>query len=159
MEPQARWEPEFLYRFEAALHVTEIGVTPEGLRLAVWFDGIIRAGLMQGARVWGIDHYLLRQDGVGIIDAPKTLSLGDVNVYEHAHAYCLPPDGLELPPLEKLTEPDFEWPDLAFGIVGFSMFRVGAPQLEHLNRCVAQLEGWANFSTGLLEISTFVLER
>ncbi len=158
MTPEARWEPEFLYRFEAALHASAIGLTPEGLRLAVSFDGTIRAGLMQGARVWGVDHYLLRSDGVGIIDAPKTLSLGNIHVFEHVRGYCLPPEGLELPPLAKLMEPDFVWPDLAFPIIASSMFRVGVPQLEHLNRCVGQVEGWVNFATGAGDISTYVLE-
>jgi hypothetical protein len=158
MTPDARWEPEFLYRFEAALHATVIGLTPEGLRLTISFDGTIREGLLQGARVSGIDHYLLRSDGVGVVDTGKTLSLGDVHVYEHVRGYCVPPEGLELPPLGKLIEPDFAWPDLAFPILGSSMFRTGAAELEYLNQAIAQLEGWANFACGTIEISTYLLE-
>ena len=72
---------------------------------------------------------------------------------------CTPPEGLELPPLAKLLEPDFSWPDLAFPILGYSLFRAGAGELEYLNHAIAQVEGRANFASGALDISTFLLEN
>ncbi|MFO7564872.1 MAG: hypothetical protein R6X02_19665 [Enhygromyxa sp.] len=154
--PEPRSAPEFFYRFEADLQVSPIGLTPEGLRFVSAFEGTIREGFMQGARVWGIDQYLLRSDGVGILDAPKTLSLGDTHLLEYVRGYCLPPKGLALPPLAKLLEPDFEWPDLDFPLHGFSLFRAGA-SLQRLNRALGQIEGWANYRAGTLDVTTYLL--
>jgi hypothetical protein len=98
---------------------------------------------------------LLRRDGVCTIDAQTLISQGsETHVYEHVIGYCLPPDGLEIPPLEALVEPGFEWPDVDFPIVGFSTFRAAAPEYEYLNRVTARIDGWANFATGGLAIDT-----
>lgn len=166
---ETRWEgtagrvggeaEELLYRFEARLDVLPIGRVPEGLRMANSFDGTVTEGAFRGARVWGIDHFLLRPDGVGIVDAPKTISGDGFHLHEHVRAYCLPPDGLELPSLEALLEPGFEWPDLLFPIHGFSTFRAGTPDLDHLNRAVARIDGWANMATGGLAIETSLVRH
>lgn len=152
----ARPEPRetFLYRFEAQLEVVPIGLVPEGLRMANRFEGRVTEGTMQGARVWGIDHLLLRSDGVAVLDAQKTLSLGDEHLYEHLHGYGLPPDGVEMPPLEALLDPSFEWPDVLFPVLGASTFRAPSPALEHLNRAVARVDGWFSFATGGLAVDT-----
>jgi hypothetical protein len=157
--PGPRSVPVFFYRFDADLDISPIGLTPEGLRFAAAFEGTIRDGFMQGARVWGVDQFLLRSDGIGIVDAPKTLSLGDLHVLEIVRGYCRPPEGLELPPLAKLLEPDFEWPDLEFPLEGFSLFSVGARQLQHLNSALGQIEGSVNFSTRKVTVTTYLLER
>lgn len=151
-----------LYRFEAQLDPTPIGLTPEGLRITLGFDGRITGGKLadagfDGARVWGIDHYLLRPDGVGVIDAPKTVSTGERSFFEHVRAYTLPPAGLELPPLEALVEPGFRWPDVFFAIQGFSTFRAGTSDLRHLDRALARIDGWGNFSTGRFSVETRLL--
>jgi hypothetical protein len=143
-----------LYRFEAQLEVTPIGLVPEGIRMANSFEGRVTRGIMEGARVWGIDHLLLRSDGVAIIDAQKTISRGDTHLYEHVRGYGLPPQGLDMPPLVALLEPSFQWPDVLFPVVGFSTFRAGTPELEYLNRTVSRIDGWFNFATGGLAVET-----
>lgn len=148
-----------LYRFEANVEVIPIGIVPEGLRMTVSFDGTITAGLLEGARVWGIDPLLMRSDGVGVIDAPKTLWNGQVGVYEHVRGYCSLPPGMAMPPLEAIVAPGFEWPDVLFPIHGFSMFRAAAPELAFLNSAIASIEGWASFKRGRLAIETRILEH
>ena len=121
-------------------------------------EGRVTRGLFQGARVWGIDPFLIRRDGVGIIDVPKTISGDGYHVYEHVRAYALPPEGLEMPSLEALLEPGFEWPDIPFPIQGSSTFRTGVPHLAWLNRAVARVDGWASMATGKLVIETGLLK-
>lgn len=149
--------PEFLYRFEATLRPTPIGIVPEGLRFVVPFEGAVTRGAFLGHRVWGTDHFLLRRDCVGVIDATKTISGAERQVSEQVRGYVLPPEGLELPSLEAMLEPGFAWPDVAFPIVGSSTFRAGGDLGEHLNRVVATVEGWCNFATGRLAVETRLL--
>lgn len=154
---------DILYRFEAHLALNPVGITAEGLRMANTFDGRVTGGALMdgplaGARVWGVDHFILRRDGVGIVDAQKTLSAGDVHLVEHVRGYATPPAGVELPPLEALLEPGFEWPDLHFPIHGFSQFRVAHPELDHLNRAHAEIQGWVNLSNGALAVETRIVE-
>lgn len=153
----AREERPLLYRFEAHLDVKPLVIAPEGLRMLNAFDGRITAGMLEGARVSGVDHLLVRHDGVGIIDAPKTISLGSVNVVEHVTGYCLPPAGLQMPPFQAMFEPGFAFPDLPFTVIGSSMFRTDVPELAHLNACVATIEGTVSFATGRLVVETRLL--
>ncbi|MGD2070269.1 MAG: hypothetical protein PVI57_16455 [Gemmatimonadota bacterium] len=150
---------ELLYRFEAKLDFNPVGLVPEGLLMSNPFEGTVTAGAFEGARVWGIDPFLLRRDGVGVVDVPKTLSWDGFHVQEHVRAYSLPPDGLEMPPLEALLAPGFEWPDIAIPMHGFSTFRAGAPELAWLNRALARVDGWGNFATGRLAIETRLTRR
>ena len=147
-----------LYRFEATLVPRFIGLVPEGIRMANAFEGRCVEGIFEGAHVWGIDHLLLRADGVGVIDAPKTISYGDRHLLEQVNGYCLPPEGIEMPPAEVLLDPGFEWPDLPFPVRAFSTFRSGDPELAHLNRALATVEGSANMATGELVIETRLLQ-
>jgi hypothetical protein len=146
-----------LYRFAAQLSFVALGIVPEGLRMANSFEGTVTDGILEGGRVWGIDHLLVRRDGVAVIDAQKTISLGDRHVYEHVHGYCLPPEGMEVPPLELMVAPGFSWPDIDFPIIGASTFRSALPELAYLNRSVAGISGAANFATGRLTIETRLL--
>lgn len=150
---------ELLYRFEADLEVTPVGLTPEGIRMTVEYDGWITTGMLEGARVWGSDPLLMRVDGVGIIDTAKTISNGETTLYEHVHAYCMPPAGLEVPPPEVVLDPSFQWPDVEFPILGSSTFRAGTPEYGHLNTTIAVIEGWANFATQRNAIETRVLRH
>lgn len=144
----------FLYRFEAQLAPSPIGLVPEGLLMANAFEGRVTEGLMQGARVWGVDHLLIRSDGVSVIDAPKTISLGDRHLFEHVRGYCVPPVGLTVPPLEAMLEPGFAWPDVPFPVRATSTFRTADPELAPLRSAIALIEGRVWFSTGRLEIET-----
>lgn len=150
---------DLLYRFEADLDVIPVGLTPEGIRMTVGYEGVISAGMLEGARVWGVDPLLLRIDGVGVIDTAKTISDGTTTIYEHVHAYCMPPEGLEVPPPEVILDPSFQWPDVEFPILGFSTFRAGRPEYGHLNTTIAAIEGLANFATGRNAIETRVLRH
>lgn len=147
-----------LYRFEAQLTSHTVGLVPEGILFANAFEGRISAGMMEGARVWGVDHLLLRSDGIGVIDAPKTISLGERHLFEHVRGYCVPPPGLAIPPLEALLSPDFEWPDLPFAVRGTSMFRTADPELGHLRSALARIDGRVWFSTGRLEVETRLIQ-
>lgn len=150
-------DSSFLYRFVAQLTPTPIGVVPEGLLMANTFEGEITEGLMKGARVWGIDHLLIRSDGVSVIDAPKTISRGHQHLSEHVRGYCLPPQGMSMPPLEALLAPGFVWPDVPFTIRATSTFRTAAPELVHLSSAIARIDGRVWFTTGRLEIETRLL--
>ena len=155
----ARTEGQLLYRFEAKLEIMPIGLVPEGIRMANSFEGTVTEGDFVGARVWGIDHLLLRRDGVGVIDAPKTISDSDRHLYEHVRGYWMPPEGMEAPPLEALLDPCFEWPDTLFPVHGFSTFRAGHPELEYLNRAIARIDGWSNPRTGGLVVETRLVDH
>ena len=153
-------DTDLIFRFEAQLNVIPVGLTPEGLRMANSYEGAVTAGKLQGARVSGTDHLLLRSDGVCVIDAQTMLSRGaHERIYEHVYGYCLPPEGMQIPPLEKLLEPGFEWPDVDFPIVAFSTFRTGTHELEYLNSATARIDGWANFATGGLAIDTCLVRH
>lgn len=153
-----REDSDLLYRFEAQLEFNVVGMVAEGLQMSNPFEGRVTHGAFEGARVWGIDPFLLRRDGVGIIDVPKTISGEGYHVYEHVRAYSFAPEGLEMPPLERLLEAGFEWPDVRFPIQGSSTFRAAAPELEWLNRAVARVDGWANLASGALVIETRILQ-
>jgi hypothetical protein len=119
---------ELLCRFEGLFtEYVPVGLVPEGLRIDVHFEAQVTAGLLAGARVRGIDYYLQRTDGVGIIDVYATIEAGDgCTVSVHGQGYVVPPDNLELPPLEVQFSPDYTQPDLPFPIHGFALFRTGA---------------------------------
>jgi hypothetical protein len=148
---------DFLYRFEARIDATPIGLVPEGLRMTIAFDGHVTDGLWVGARIRGIDPLVIRPDGVGVIDAPKTITLDGRSIFEHLRGFCVPPAGLALPSLDELVKPDFEWPEEPFDIYGVSTFATSEPSLAHLNRSMAIIRGRASFATGKLEVETRLL--
>lgn len=159
VRPSVERLPPVLYRFDAKLSVQPLGVVPEGLRMANAFEGEVTSGMMRGARVSGIDHLLLRTDGVAIIDAQKLISLGDIHVYEKVDGYGLPPNGLQLPPLDDLLAPGFEWPDLLFPVTGSSRFRASHPDYRYLNQVVARIDGWFSFTSGALAVETRIIHH
>jgi hypothetical protein len=123
------------------------------------FEGVVTRGIMEGARVWGIDHLLLRSDGVAVLDAQKAISRGNDHIYEHVRGYGLPPEGMQMPPLEALLDPEFEWPDVLFPVLGSSTFRTAVPGLTELNGQVARIDGWFNFASGRLCVETRLLDH
>jgi hypothetical protein len=151
--PRTFAEGDLIYRFQARLtELNPVGLLPEGLRFSNPFDGTITDGPLAGARVWGIDQFLLRPDGVGVIEAPETLSRGDLHVTGQVRGYALPPVGMEMPPLEALLDPSFVWPDTPFRILGSVTLRTAEPSLDGLNRVVARIRGEVKMSTGELTI-------
>lgn len=154
LNPTFAPEPgDLLYRFEGRLmEINPVGVLPEGLRLANAFEGTVTHGPLAGARVWGVDHFLVRPDGVGVIDAPETISRDDLHVVGQVRGYALPPDGAPAPQLEAMLDPGFEWPDVPFRIQGSVMFRAARSELDWMNRTVAVIHGEVTMSTGRLVI-------
>jgi hypothetical protein len=150
-------ENEFLYRFEARITAAPVGIVPEGLRMTVEFDGHVTEGLWKGARVHGIDPLVIRSDGIGVIDAPKTISLEGRSIFEHLRGFCAPPEGMNLPSLDAMLDPDFQWPETPFAIYGASTFATSDPELAHLNSALAHIRGQASFATGKLEVETRLL--
>lgn len=148
-----------LFRFEAHLDLKPIGLTPEGLRMANTYEGMATQGAFAGSRVRGTDQLLLRRDGVCVIDAQTLLTRpGGEQLYEHVNGYCLPPEGLELPPLDALLDPGFVWPDIDFPILATSTFRAGMQSdAGYLNRVIARIDGWVNFSSGKLVVDTVLV--
>ena len=145
---------ELLYRFEARLEIVPLGLVAEGIRMANPFEGRVTDGALAGARVQGVDHLVLRPDGVALVDVQKTVALGDRRWYEHVRGYGLPPDGLEVPPLPVLLDPAFRWPDVLFPVLAFTTFSTADPALAHLNRAIGRVDGWFSFATGRLAVET-----
>ena len=55
-----------LFRMEGRMtELVTVGLLPEGLRMHNSFEGTIVAGELAGARVSGIDEFVIRPDGVG----------------------------------------------------------------------------------------------
>lgn len=147
-----------IYRFEARLaEMYPIGIFPEGIRFHNDFDGTIVAGPFTGGRIFGLDQFMLRGDGVGVIVAPEVIDTGDTRVSLEVRGYVVPPDGLEMPPLEAMADPGFEFPDLDFRVVGSALIRTADPRHEKLNRTVAVLEGTVNLATGRLVVEAKAL--
>lgn len=145
-------ERDPFYRFEAQLKFTPIGLVPEGLRLALAFEGKVVTGALEGARVWGSDPLVIRRDGVGVLDVNKIISFNGANLYEHVRGFCAPPQGMEVPPLEVIADPSFRFPDVPFPITGFSTFAAAGEPFAALNRRLARIDGHASFATGRLVI-------
>jgi hypothetical protein len=143
-----------IYRFVAQLtDVNPVGVLPEGLRMANAFEGEVVEGPLAGSRIWGVDPFLLRPDGVGVVDAPEAISGDGRHIQAHARGYAIPPEGMEIPPLEALLAPGFEWPDVDFRFTGSVFFRAADPELEALNHTVGILSGTVNMGTGRLDVT------
>lgn len=151
-------QSELIYRFEAKLaEMYPIGIFPEGIRFHNDFDGTIVAGPFTCGRIFGLDQFMLRRDGVGVIVAPEVIDTGDTRVSLEVRGYVVPPDGLEMPPLEAMADPGFEFPDLDFRVVGSALIRTADPRYEKLNRTVAVLEGTVNLATGRLVVEATAL--
>jgi hypothetical protein len=156
---EQRQRSDILYRMEAQLTGSvPVGVLPEGLRVDNSFEGVITEGAFAGAEVRGIDYYLIRPDGVGVVDAREVILTGQHAIGAIARGYVIPPAGMPLPPLEMLLSPDFEWPDVPFDIHVFQTFSTAAPDLAHLNRTIVSHLGGVNYATRKLVVDARVLE-
>lgn len=157
-QSQSSWAgAEFLYRFEASLLPPRMDLLPEGLRMGLPFEGKVVGGAFEGRRVRGLKSLLLRDDGVGVLDMYQRIEGPDGEVTGHVQGYCLPPDGVELPPLEEFLRLDFEWPTALFPVIGFSTFAGATGDLAWLNRGLAEVAGWASLATGRLAVETRIV--
>jgi hypothetical protein len=143
-----------LYRFEASFtQIVPIGLVPEGFRLDVHFSGSVVDGEFAGASISGVDYLLIRSDGIGVLDIYEALETEQGAVSIRATGYLYTPPGFELPPLEALRSPEFQWPAVALPFHGFAYFRTGADGITWLNRTIAAFEGEANPGAGALVVS------
>lgn len=146
-------DDDLVYRFEGRLsELYPIGLFPEGIRFHNEFDATVVAGPFEGARIFGLDQFMVRPDGVGVIIAPEIIDAGDARVSVDVRGYVVPPEGIEMPPLEVLASPGFEFPDLDFRVTGSALLRTADSRYEYLNRTVAVLEGTVNMGTGRLAV-------
>lgn len=142
-----------IYRFEGRLgDMYPVGLFPEGIRFHNQFEGTVIDGPFSGARIFGLDQFSLRPDGVGVIIAPEIVDDGETRLSVDVRGYVVPPRGMTMPPLEVLMQPDFEFPDVDFRVTGSALLRTADPRYEYLNRTVAVLEGTVNMSTGRLVV-------
>jgi len=147
-----------IYRFEGKLgDMYPVGIFPEGIRFHNQFEGTVVDGPFAGGRIFGLDQFMLRPDGVGVIIAPEIIDNGETRVSVDVRGYVVPPEGLAMPPLEVLAQPGFEFPDIDFRVTGSALLRTADPAYEHLNRTVAGLEGTVNLATGRLVVEARAL--
>lgn len=147
------------YAFEASMtRVVPIGLVPEGLRLDANYAGTITEGPLSGAAVEGLDHFLVRPDGVGVIDARQVFSGGDGRTVASAvRGYVTPPAGM--PPLEEIADPAFVWPDVDLPMHGAVDLRTAVPEMRALNATVFGFTGTLNVARGELRVRAQTLAR
>jgi hypothetical protein len=146
---------EIAYRFEATMTESiPIGLTPEGIRFDNVFDGLIVEGPHTGARVHAVDPFLMRPDGVGVIDAYELISTTNgEHITARVRGYVVPPAGLQLPPPDVLLSPDFQWPDIDFPLHGFVLASTSGDELAWMNRTAFAIEGTFNMASRQLKIT------
>lgn len=150
-EPGAR-----LFRMEGRLtdlHI--VGVLPEGLRMHNDFEGTIVVGEPAGALVRGIDEFVIRPDGVGVVDAREVVTSSVGSLAADVFGYAHPPEGMQMPPLDVLLDPGFTWPDVRFTIQCGAIYHASAPELAELDRTVVVHIGWVNMATRELVIEGY----
>jgi hypothetical protein len=134
-----------------------IGLTPEGLRMDVPVEGTITDGPMAGGRVTGVDHLLLRPDGIGVLDVREVVHLpAGTAVALSVTGYAHPP--YPVPPLEEIG-PDMPWPDADVAIHGAVTMRTGDPSLAAVNGTVFGMTGTVNMATGIIRARAESLAR
>ena len=149
---------DLVYRFEGNLgELYPVGLFAEGIRFHNQFEGKVVAGPFEGARIFGLDQFMLRPDGIGVIVAPEIIDTGEERVSVDVRGYVVPPAGMQVPPLEVIASPGFEFPPVDFRVVGSATIRTASPRLGALNSTVAALEGTVNMGTGRLEVEARAL--
>jgi hypothetical protein len=69
-----------------------VGLSDEGLRMHNRFEGRIVSGQPAGGQVRGADEFLIRPDGVGVVDAREviTADAGSLTAAVHGYAHPVP---------------------------------------------------------------------
>lgn len=151
---------ELVYRFEGNLgELYPVGIFDDGLRFHNQFEGRVVDGPFAGGRIFGLDEFTLRPDGVGVIVAPEIIEAGEHRVSVHVRGYVVPPEGAPAPPLAAVAQPGFEFPDVPFRVTGSGLIATTSPAFAHLNRTVAVIEGEVNMATGRLLVEARAAER
>lgn len=144
---------ELIYRFEARLgDLYPVGVYPDGLRFHNQFEGTITDGPFAGGRIFGLDEFTLRPDGVGVVDAPEIIETADARLRVRVRGYVVPPADMEFPGLEVVTSPDFQFPDVDFRFTGAAFIDAVDERYRRFNAVVGVLEGTVNMATGTIKV-------
>jgi hypothetical protein len=147
-------EGELVYRFEGSLgELRPIGLFPEGIRFHNDFDAQVVAGPFEGGRIFGLDEFLLRPDGVGVIDAHEVIETAGRRLAVRVLGYVVPPATLPAVPLDVVASPGFAFPDLPFRVTGAAFVTSADPDLAHLTRNVGIVEGTVNMASGALAVT------
>jgi hypothetical protein len=150
-DPTAR-----LFRMEGRLtELITVGLLPEGVRMHNSFEGTIVAGEPAGAMVRGIDEFVIRPDGTGVVDAREVVTSAAGALNADVFGYAHPPAGMPIPPLEVFLDPAFQWPDVRFTLECGAIYRTAAPKLAELGRTVVVHLGWVNMATRELVIEGY----
>lgn len=145
-----------LFRAEGKLtELVTVGLLPEGLRMHNTFELTIVEGEPAGARVHGVDEFVIRPDGIGVVDAREVVTSAAGNMSADVFGYGHPPAGLQMPPLEVFLDPGFQWPDVRFRLDCVATYRTGAPELAELGRTAVVHLGWVNMATRELVIDGY----
>jgi hypothetical protein len=148
--------PGRLFRVEGCLtELITMGLFAEGLRMQRSFEGRIVSGQPAGALVCGVEEFIIRPDGTGVIDARQVISADDGPLTATVLGYSHPPAGLRMPPLEALLEPGFRWPDLACSIECAAIYHSTSPAFAGLGRTVVACLGQVNMATRELVIDGY----
>jgi hypothetical protein len=148
-----RRQTELIYRFEGQLaQPYPVGRFDDGIRFHNDFEGTVVDGPFAGGRIFGLDQFTIRPDGVGFVDAPEVIELGDVRVSVQVRGYVVPPPGAPVPSLDDILDPSFAFPDRPSRFTGCALVRTAHPDHAHLNATIAVLEGTVNMGTGRLEV-------
>jgi hypothetical protein len=145
-----------LFRMEGRLtELVTVGLFGEGVRMRNTFEGTIVSGRPAGALVRGVDEFVIRPDGVGVVDAREVLTSAEGALVADVFGYAHPPAGLQMPPLEVFVDPAFVWPDVTFTIECGAVYRTAAPALAELGRTAVVHLGTVNMATRSLVIEGY----
>ncbi|PVZ06403.1 hypothetical protein [Actinomycetospora cinnamomea] len=145
-----------LFRMEGRLtELVTVGLLPEGIRMHNTFAGTIVAGEPAGALVRGVDEFVIRPDGVGVVDAREVVTSEAGTLSADVFGYAHPPAGMVMPPLEVFLDPGFAWPDVRFTIECGATYRTGDAALAELGRIGVVHLGWVNMATRELVIEGY----
>ena len=128
------------------------------MRIDAHFQGTVTEGPLADDTVTGIDHLLLRQDGVGVLDVRMVArSAAGRTVSWYAGGF-LTPEG-EVPPLEVVGDPGFVWPDLEIPMHGWATMRSASLDLRAVNSAVYGFTGTNNVARGQIRVRGQSLAR
>ena len=116
------------------------------------FEGTVTSGPFAGGRIFGLDQFRIRPDGVGVVVAPEVIEVGDVRVGVQVHGFVVAPEGTPVPSLDEIASPAFRFPDVPFRFTGCALIATAHPEHQHLNSVIGVLEGTVNLGTGRLDV-------
>ncbi|MFR9805241.1 hypothetical protein ACL02T_23590 [Pseudonocardia sp. RS010] len=145
-----------LFRMEGRLtELVVVGLADEGLRMHNSFEGRIVDGEPTGGRVSGVDEFLIRPDGIGVVDAREVVVSDAGSLTATVLGYAHPPAGMPVPPLEVFLDPDFAWPDVPFALECGAVYRAANTAFDELGRTAVVHLGQVNMATRELVIEGY----